>query len=92
MTLELSVVAENGARIDLPNFLPWQNANSAANDSEAFAMVAARAPAKTGRISTRKVAAKAAPAKRATAAKYASSAPKTKTTSSRKHTGVLQKA
>lgn len=36
MTLELSVVAKNGVRIDLPNFLPWPDGDSAANDSEAY--------------------------------------------------------
>ena len=62
MTLELSVVAKNGARIDLPNFLPWHDADSAANESGAFA-TAIRAPA-------RKAAAKvASPAKRAVVAK-----------------------
>ena len=51
MRLELSVVADNGARIDLPNFLPWQ-------ESEASAKVAKRAPAKASRAPASKVAAK----------------------------------
>lgn len=54
MTLELSVVAKNGTRIDLPNFLPW-------DDTEAFATAATKAPAQ-------KAAVKAATAKKAAVA------------------------
>ena len=82
MTLELSVVDRNGTRIDLPNFLPWQEANSAANDSEAFAIVA-KAP-------TRKLAAKAVSVHKVSA-KAASGASKKRATASPKHAGGLQK-
>lgn len=44
MTLELSVVAENGLRIDLPNFLAWADANSTVNDFDPHSR-AANAPA-----------------------------------------------
>ncbi|WP_211451559.1 XRE family transcriptional regulator [Collimonas antrihumi] len=62
MTLELSVVAKNGTRIDLPNFLPW-------DDTEAFATMPTRAPAKRA----------------AAATKSAPNATKKKATPSRKH-------
>jgi DNA-binding XRE family transcriptional regulator len=84
MTLELSVVAKTGARIDLPNFHPWHDADSTANDSKAFA-VAGKAPA-------RKAAAKASSAKTAVAApKSAPSLVKRKAVSAPKHSDGLQK-
>ncbi|GAC1328145.1 MAG: hypothetical protein NVS3B11_03710 [Collimonas sp.] len=77
MTLEMSVVAKNGTRIDLPNFLPW-------DDAEAFATMATRAPAP--KVAAMAATAKAAPAKRAAAtARSAPNATKKKTTPSRKH-------
>ncbi|RJG15705.1 XRE family transcriptional regulator [Massilia cavernae] len=60
MTLELSVVAKNGVRIDLPNFLPWNDAEVAASEPEAFASITTPPLAKAAR----NVAAKAPPAKK----------------------------
>jgi transcriptional regulator with XRE-family HTH domain len=52
MTLELSVVARNGSRIDLPNFLPWQDDDSPVNNSIKYTV------ATTSSVRTRKVATK----------------------------------
>lgn len=70
MTLELSVVASNGVRIDLPNFLPWQDTGSAADDKKTFAVAAkglARTPA-TKAAPTRKISAEETSAKKAVGA------------------------
>ncbi len=77
MTLELSVVAKNGTRIDLPNFLPW-------DDTEAFAAATTRAPVQ--KVAAMAATAKAASAKRTVVtAKSAPNATKKKATPSRKH-------
>ncbi len=82
MTLELSVVDKNGSRIDLPNFLPWQDVDSAIDASKTYPV--------SGSISERKAAApirktgtRTAPAKRILAStKAASSSIKKKTVAS----------
>jgi transcriptional regulator with XRE-family HTH domain len=68
LTLELSVVDKNGVRIDLPNFLHLPASDSADNaDSKASAEKApARKPAAKP-ASSRKIASKAVPAKKAAA-------------------------
>jgi transcriptional regulator with XRE-family HTH domain len=98
MTLELSVVAKNGVRIDLPNFLQSGEYGPAANGSKAFAGVpAAQARKPVAKVSTRKamaarkIAAKAATAKKTgVVAKPASGTAKKKTSPSPKHASALQ--
>ncbi|USX22928.1 helix-turn-helix domain-containing protein [Oxalobacteraceae bacterium OTU3REALA1] len=69
MTLELSVVAKNGARIDLPNFLPWTDASETADDLTAPAITATSIAdaAKPTASSAKKISAKAAVGQTATA-------------------------
>ena len=45
LNLELAVVAKNGVRVNLPNFLPWREAEAFPADSPLFAPVA-KAPAR----------------------------------------------
>ncbi|HEY4079248.1 MAG TPA: helix-turn-helix domain-containing protein [Burkholderiaceae bacterium] len=56
LSLELSVVAKNGARINLPNFLPWREAEAAAAES-AVPAAATKTPARkavAARVSPKK--------------------------------------
>lgn len=105
MTLELSVIAKDGARIDLPNFLPWQDAGLATNDSQAFSVAdstptrkAVAAPARGQQAAAlaapaRQAAAMAAPAKEAVAtSKSVSGGARTKTSTSSKQAGASRKS
>jgi transcriptional regulator with XRE-family HTH domain len=68
MKLELSVVAKNGSRIDLPNFLSWTDASSTANDFDASAATATMAggSAKSATLPVQKIKGKTSVGEKAT--------------------------
>ncbi len=87
LTLELSVVDKSGARIDLPNFLPWQDADSSVDDSKNYTIGSRAATA-----FARKNGAKTTPTRKINAStKSAPSVTKKKALASSKHAGVLRK-
>lgn len=62
MTLELSVVDKNGSRIDLPNFLPWQDVGTSAKDAKSYSVGSSSSGRKAATASNRKIGAKTASA------------------------------
>lgn len=92
MKLELSVVAQNGARFDLPNFLPWQEGISMPGEPNALAMAGARTAANSGFAHSHKVAARATASKKtATVSKTGSGASKKTASAGRKHSTAMEK-
>ncbi len=92
LTLELSVVDKIGMRIDLPNFLPWQDMDSAVDASKTYSVGSSISGIKAAAAPIRKTGMKTAPAKRIlSSTKTASNSIKKKTAASPKHAGVLRK-
>jgi transcriptional regulator with XRE-family HTH domain len=93
MTLELSVIDKNGSRIDLPNFLPWQDADSSIENSKTYSVGGSISGKKAAAAPIRKTRTKTAPAKRILGTKKStSSVTNNEVAASSKHAGVLRKA
>lgn len=93
LTLELSVVDKSGTRIDLPFFLPWQDVDSATDNSKAYAIGGSASDRKAAAATIRKTGTKTVSTKRIiVSTKSASNATKKKAVASFKHVSVLRKA
>lgn len=93
MTLELSVVDKNGSRIDLPNFLPWQDVDTGAKDAKSYSVGSSASGRKAATASTRKIGTKTVPVKQMLISNRSTlSATKKKSVAPSKRAGILRKA
>ncbi|MBC3833280.1 XRE family transcriptional regulator [Undibacterium amnicola] len=93
LTLELSVVDKNGSRIDLPNFLPWQDVDSTVDASKTYSVPSIASGRKAVAAPVRKTGTKTVLAKKMlTSTKSGSSAAKKKTVAPSKRAGALHNA
>jgi DNA-binding XRE family transcriptional regulator len=93
LTLELSVVDKSGMRIDLPNFLPWQDMDSAVDASKTYSVGSSISGRKAAATPIRKTGTKTVSTKRIIGTKRTtSSVTNKKAVASSKHAGVFRKA